>query len=156
MEVKSEYRMEVKGELPLKDGEELLSRLDKQGASGASVARILRGLDQIIRDNALGTTVVRLLVETSPEGKTTSLIQLRSQNSIDPKELLEKPVSILKLSRRVSDCMANANLATVGQVCIKTAKELDKYRNLGTRGINEIREKLSVLGLSLAGESDCL
>ncbi|MEY2615011.1 MAG: DNA-directed polymerase subunit alpha, partial [Verrucomicrobiota bacterium] len=38
---------------------------------------------------------------------------------------------------------------TVGQLAMKTEAEMLKYRNFGKKSLNEIKEKLQQLGLSL-------
>jgi DNA-directed RNA polymerase subunit alpha len=43
----------------------------------------------------------------------------------------------------------NANITTVGQLAQKTEAEMLKYRNFGKKSLNEIKEKLQQLGLSL-------
>jgi DNA-directed RNA polymerase subunit alpha len=43
----------------------------------------------------------------------------------------------------------NANITTVGQLAMKTEAEMLKYRNFGKKSLNEIKEKLQQLGLSL-------
>jgi hypothetical protein len=43
----------------------------------------------------------------------------------------------------------NANITTVGQLAQKTEAEMLKYRNFGKKSLNEIKDKLQHLGLSL-------
>jgi DNA-directed RNA polymerase subunit alpha len=43
----------------------------------------------------------------------------------------------------------NANITTVGQLAMKTEQEMLKYRNFGKKSLNEIKDKLSALGLTL-------
>jgi DNA-directed RNA polymerase subunit alpha len=43
----------------------------------------------------------------------------------------------------------NANITTVGQLAMKTEQEMLKYRNFGKKSLNEIKEKLAGLGLTL-------
>jgi DNA-directed RNA polymerase subunit alpha len=53
------------------------------------------------------------------------------------------------LSVRAANCLNNANITTVGQLAMKTEQEMLKYRNFGKKSLNEIKEKLAALGLSL-------
>jgi DNA-directed RNA polymerase subunit alpha len=55
----------------------------------------------------------------------------------------------LELSVRAANCLNNANITTVGQLAMKSEQEMLKYRNFGKKSLNEIKEKLSALGLSL-------
>ena len=43
----------------------------------------------------------------------------------------------------------NANITTVGELAQKTEAEMLKYRNFGKKSLNEIKQKLVELGLSL-------
>jgi DNA-directed RNA polymerase subunit alpha len=48
----------------------------------------------------------------------------------------------------------NANITTVGQLAQKTEAEMLKYRNFGKKSLNEIKDKLQQLGLSLGMKFD--
>jgi DNA-directed RNA polymerase subunit alpha len=58
-------------------------------------------------------------------------------------------VNEIELSVRAANCLNNANITTVGQLAQKTEAEMLKYRNFGKKSLNEIKEKLTQLGLSL-------
>jgi len=65
------------------------------------------------------------------------------------KKLLNMSVNEIELSVRAANCLNNANITTVGQLAMKTEAEMLKYRNFGKKSLNEIKDKLSELGLSL-------
>src|SRR6476659_1994894 len=65
------------------------------------------------------------------------------------KKLLNMSVNEIELSVRAANCLNNANITTVGQLAMKTEAEMLKYRNFGKKSLNEIKEKLQQLGLSL-------
>ena len=65
------------------------------------------------------------------------------------KKLLNMSVNEIELSVRAANCLNNANITTVGQLAMKSEQEMLKYRNFGKKSLNEIKEKLSTLGLSL-------
>ena len=65
------------------------------------------------------------------------------------KKLLNMSVNEIELSVRAANCLNNANITTVGQLALKTEQEMLKYRNFGKKSLNEIKDKLSSLGLSL-------
>ena len=65
------------------------------------------------------------------------------------KKLLNMSVNEIELSVRAANCLNNANITTVGQLGMKTEQEMLKYRNFGKKSLNEIKEKLSSLNLSL-------
>jgi DNA-directed RNA polymerase subunit alpha len=65
------------------------------------------------------------------------------------KKLLQMSVNEIELSVRAANCLNNANITTVGQLATKTEAEMLKYRNFGKKSLNEIKEKLAALGLTL-------
>jgi DNA-directed RNA polymerase subunit alpha len=65
------------------------------------------------------------------------------------KKLLNMSVNEIELSVRAANCLNNAQITTVGQLAMKTEGEMLKFRNFGKKSLNEIREKLSQLGLGL-------
>ena len=72
-----------------------------------------------------------------------------SQENTRLKKLLNMSVNEIELSVRAANCLNNANITTVGQLAMKTEAEMLKYRNFGKKSLNEIKEKLQQLGLSL-------
>ena len=70
------------------------------------------------------------------------------------KKLLNMSVNEIELSVRAANCLNNANITTVGQLAMKTEQEMLKYRNFGKKSLNEIKEKLSALGLGLGMNID--
>src|ERR1041385_1228662 len=65
------------------------------------------------------------------------------------KKLLNMSVNEIELSVRAANCLNNANITTVAHASIKPAPEMLKYRNFGKKSLNEIKEKLQALGLTL-------
>ena len=72
-----------------------------------------------------------------------------SQENSKLKKLLNMSVNEIELSVRAANCLNNANITTVGQLAMKTEAEMLKYRNFGKKSLNEIKDKLQNLGLSL-------
>jgi DNA-directed RNA polymerase subunit alpha len=70
------------------------------------------------------------------------------------KKLLNMSVNEIELSVRAANCLNNANITTVGQLAMKTEAEMLKYRNFGKKSLNEIKDKLASLGLSLGMNID--
>lgn len=62
---------------------------------------------------------------------------------------LNMSVNEIELSVRAANCLNNANITSVGQLAMKSESEMLKYRNFGKKSLNEIKEKLTGLGLSL-------
>jgi DNA-directed RNA polymerase subunit alpha len=65
------------------------------------------------------------------------------------KKLLNMSVNEIELSVRAANCLNNANITTVGQLAMKSEQEMLKYRNFGKKSLNEIKDKLTALGLNL-------
>ena len=65
------------------------------------------------------------------------------------RELLNQPVDIIELSVRASNCLKAAKIRTIGDLVSKTDEELIGYKNFGKKSLDEIKERLSELSLSL-------
>jgi DNA-directed RNA polymerase subunit alpha len=72
-----------------------------------------------------------------------------SEENAELKKLLNMSVNEIELSVRAANCLNNANITTVGQLAMKTEAEMLKYRNFGKKSLNEIKDKLAELGLTL-------
>jgi DNA-directed RNA polymerase subunit alpha len=70
------------------------------------------------------------------------------------RKLINMSVNEIELSVRAANCLNNANITTVGELAMKTEQEMLKYRNFGKKSLNEIKEKLEALGLSLGMKFD--
>jgi DNA-directed RNA polymerase subunit alpha len=83
----------------------------------------------------------------------------QSEKQIDQeREELRKKLGVsvneIELSVRAANCLNNANITTVGELCMKTEAEMLKYRNFGKKSLNEIKAKLVEYGLSLGMSFD--
>ena len=65
------------------------------------------------------------------------------------RQLLNTSVEELELSVRSSNCLKNANIKTIGELCKKTADDITKTRNFGKKSLEEIKAKLEEHGLTL-------
>jgi len=75
-----------------------------------------------------------------------------SSMSPDEQQLLERPIADLNLSVRARKCMARLGLTLIGELIRKTGDDMLECKNFGVTSLNEVREKLSVLGLKLRGD----
>ena len=75
--------------------------------------------------------------------------EAQSEENQELKKLLNMSVNEIELSVRAANCLNNAIITTVGQLAMKSEAEMLKYRNFGKKSLNEIKDKLSELGLSL-------
>ena len=77
-----------------------------------------------------------------------------SQENSRLKKLLNMSVNEIELSVRAANCLNNANITSVGQLALKSEAEMLKYRNFGKKSLNEIKDKLTQLGLGLGMKLD--
>jgi DNA-directed RNA polymerase subunit alpha len=73
----------------------------------------------------------------------------QDEEKVKLKKQLNMSVNEIELSVRAANCLNNANITTVGQLAMKSEQEMLKYRNFGKKSLNEIKDKLQSLGLSL-------
>lgn len=78
----------------------------------------------------------------------------RVQPQVDEKKqkmlaYLSKSVEELELSVRSYNCLKNANIQTIAELVQKNDSEMLKTRNFGRKSLNEIKEILEGMGLSL-------
>ena len=78
----------------------------------------------------------------------------QTQENQKMKKLLNMSVNEIELSVRAANCLNNANITTVGQLAMKSEAEMLKYRNFGKKSLNEIKDKLVQLNLSLGMKFD--
>jgi DNA-directed RNA polymerase subunit alpha len=69
-------------------------------------------------------------------------------------ENLFKTVDSLELSVRAANCLENANIKFIGELVTKTEAEMLKTKNFGRKSLNEIKDILSEMGLSLGMKID--
>jgi len=62
---------------------------------------------------------------------------------------LSKPVEELELSVRANNCLRNAMTSNIGDLVVRTESELMKTKNFGKKSLQEIKDELSRIGLSL-------
>jgi DNA-directed RNA polymerase subunit alpha len=63
--------------------------------------------------------------------------------------LLSTSVNEIELSVRSINCLNNANITTVGELCSKTEVDMLKYKNFGKKSLLEIKNKLKQFNLNL-------
>lgn len=64
-------------------------------------------------------------------------------------KVLTHNVESLNLSVRSQNCLNNANIKLIGELCMKTEARMLKYKNFGKKSLDEIVAKLSTMNLSL-------
>ncbi|MFI5347459.1 MAG: DNA-directed RNA polymerase subunit alpha [Elusimicrobiota bacterium] len=70
---------------------------------------------------------------------------------LDPKlrEILNQPIEMIELSSRASNCLKVARIRTIGELVSKRDEELLAVKNFGKKSLDEIKDRLKDMGLSL-------
>jgi DNA-directed RNA polymerase subunit alpha len=79
---------------------------------------------------------------------------IRSEDSPRINENLYKRVDELELSVRSANCLQNANIKYIGELCQRSEPEMLKTKNFGRKSLNEIKDILASMGLSLGMKLD--
>jgi DNA-directed RNA polymerase subunit alpha len=67
---------------------------------------------------------------------------------------LDRSVEELELSVRSYNCLKNANIQTIRELVLKTEADMLKTKNFGRKSLNEIKEILQSMGLTLGMKFD--
>ena len=104
--------------------------------------------------SSVGKTVGELwkLFADIDEGVGLELGELTVSEGSSPD--LSLSIDALDLSERPQNCLARANIATVGQLLDFTEEDLLNLTNFGQKSLDELVAKLDELGLSLPTTSD--
>lgn len=83
---------------------------------------------------------------------TLTFDQEEKETNRDRDELLAKlslRINEIELSVRSTNCLASANIDTIGELVVMPESEMLRFRNFGKKSLTEIKEKLDEMGLSL-------
>lgn len=83
------------------------------------------------------------------EADEPEAVEERPETSPRFNENLNRRVDELELSVRSANCLANANIRYIGELVQKTEAEILRTKNFGRKSLNEIKEILAEMGLSL-------
>ncbi|HYA16728.1 MAG TPA: DNA-directed RNA polymerase subunit alpha [Bryobacteraceae bacterium] len=86
------------------------------------------------------------IAEAAEEPTESSLDRVSDQ--------LNRSVEELELSVRSYNCLKNAGIQTIGELVQKTESEMLRTKNFGRKSLNEIKEILQAMGLSLGMKPD--
>lgn len=90
---------------------------------------------------------LRIFITMEEEELAAPLPQEEPKRDVNPN--LWKCVDELELSIRSYNCLKAANIRTIGKLVQKTDQEMLKFRNFGKKSLQEIKELLAKMGLSL-------
>ena len=93
-----------------------------------------------------------LFMDLSEEMNIGSTVVERNETVKD--KIMEMTIEELDLSVRSFNCLKRANINTVEDLVSKTQEEMIKVRNLGRKSLEEVIQKLAMMGLSLASDDD--
>ena len=93
------------------------------------------------------TIFINFEEELETEARADEKTPIRNEN-------LNRSVEELELSVRSYNCLKNANIQTIGELVQKTEAEMLKTKNFGRKSLNEIKEILASMGLSLGMKID--
>ena len=88
--------------------------------------------------------------EEEPEAEEVPVektVEVRNEN-------LDRSVEELELSVRSYNCLKNANISTIRELVQKSEQDMLKTKNFGRKSLNEIKEILTSMGLSLGMKFD--
>ena len=74
------------------------------------------------------------------------------ENEILQNENLYRSVDELELSVRSANCLQNANIKLIGELVQRTEAEMLKTKNFGRKSLREIKDILTMMGLTLGME----
>ncbi|NLM25766.1 MAG: DNA-directed RNA polymerase subunit alpha [Firmicutes bacterium] len=94
---------------------------------------------------------LKLFTDLTEDAGNVEIMVEKEEEAID--RLMEMTVEELDLSVRSYNCLKRAGINTLEELTRKTEEDIMKVRNLGKKSLQEIKEKLAALGLSLR-ESD--
>jgi DNA-directed RNA polymerase subunit alpha len=94
------------------------------------------------------------LEEEDEEETESAVVEVSDEEKGALYEKLGKSVDEMELSVRSYNCLKNANIRTIGELVQKTESEMLKTKNFGRKSLNEIKEILATMGLSLGMKLD--
>jgi DNA-directed RNA polymerase subunit alpha len=103
---------------------------------------------RLVRDH------LSIFISVGESGESESESQSTESSPAVTNENLDKSVEELELSVRSYNCLKNANIRTLRELVTKTEAEMLKTKNFGRKSLNEIKEILSSMGLSLGMRLD--
>jgi DNA-directed RNA polymerase subunit alpha len=103
---------------------------------------------KLVRDH------LNIFINLEESAETLPEAQAEQPRGTALNENLDKSVEELELSVRSYNCLKNANIRTIRDLVQKTEAEMLKTKNFGRKSLNEIKEILHSMGLSLGMRLD--
>ena len=101
---------------------------------------------RILRDH------FKIFTDLSESDTEESVVVAKEELPVDT--MLNMTIEELDLSVRSFNCLKRANINTVADLVNKTEEEMIKVRNLGRKSLEEVKQKLAMMDLSLASDEN--
>ena len=95
-----------------------------------------------------------IFINIEDEEEEDTPVEISEAESAQWWDKLGKSVDEMELSVRSYNCLKNANIRTIGELVQKSEAEMLKTKNFGRKSLNEIKEILATMGLSLGMKLD--
>jgi DNA-directed RNA polymerase subunit alpha len=87
-------------------------------------------------------------------GEKVEVLGVASEKKTEvPEQVLDMAIEDLELSARSLNCLKKAQVKTVGELIANSEPDLMKFKNFGSKSLDEVREKLAEYKLALKGEA---
>ncbi|AMB93807.1 DNA-directed RNA polymerase subunit alpha [Aerococcus sanguinicola] len=96
------------------------------------------------------TEHLAIFVDMTNEAKSAEIMVEKEETQKE--KMLEMSIEELDLSVRSYNCLKRAGINTVDELTDRTEQEMMKVRNLGRKSLDEVKNKLAALDLSLRQE----
>ena len=136
------YRVEATRVEQMTNYDKLILDVETDGSVTPSEALTSGG--ETLRD------LVGLFADVGPSGPGGLQIGAETAASAPTSPNLLLPIEDMDLSVRSYNCLKREGVATVGELVQKTEQDLLDIRNFGQKSIEEVKQKLIEMGLSLA------
>jgi DNA-directed RNA polymerase subunit alpha len=95
---------------------------------------------------------LQIFINFDEQGEPTEALSLDESRRIN--ENLYRSVDELELSVRSANCLKNANIHLIGELVQRSEAEMLKTQNFGRKSLNEIKDILAEMGLTLGMKLD--
>jgi DNA-directed RNA polymerase subunit alpha len=111
----------------------------------SQAAEILKGAVHVfVPAPALGASAA-----TPASSDAAAPVTLRPEPTGKLKDMVGQPVDMIELTVRASNCLKAAKIRTIGELISKTEEELLGFKNFGKKSLEEIKERLTEMGMHL-------
>lgn len=93
-----------------------------------------------------------MALEDGERGPHSGAAHFTEEIPPEQKAMLARAISELQLSVRARKCMSKLSIQTIGDLLSRSGDELLECKNFGVTSLNEVREKLTLMGLKLKGD----